>query len=149
MALGKPAVPVLRSVDLREVQGAVNAIRERLRALDTSLSDLILQVGNVRTSNAQAIATLQAQIASIIALLGGDALQALQTLLQDADGTVFLADGVLFTRVFEAGIGIAISNADGTDGVPVISSTPVDMVLYDGEGRALLTGDGGAILVGY
>ena len=148
MALGKPSIPVLRSVDLREVQGAVNAIRERLKALDFSLSDLILQTGSIRTGNSQAIATLQAQIASLIALVGGPAIAELQDLLQQEDGFVVLVDGDLLTRVFVEGAGIQITNPDGVDGAPVFETLPTDMVLYDNEGRAMLTGDGRAILVG-
>jgi len=55
------------------------------------------------------------------------------------------------TRTLQAGANITITNPDGVNGDPVISSTATgggDSVIYDHTGRAMLTGDGRAFLVG-
>lgn len=72
MALGKPAVPTLRSVDLREVQGAVNAVRERLAAIETQLTNTTSVATVASTSNDQVNATvnaLRAEVARLTALV--------------------------------------------------------------------------------
>jgi hypothetical protein len=145
MAVGKPAIPTLRTVDLREVQGAVNAIRERLRVIDAEVT--VLQSNGQGFTNAKAIAILQAQMSLLTTALGGTALAALQVLMAGGDGIVVHSGTSLIVRSLEAGDNVTITFPDGVDGNPVISSAGGDSVLYDGEGRAMLTGDGHAILV--
>lgn len=147
----KPAIPVLRGTELRSIQDIINAIRERLRTVDNTVAELLTRVNVTQTGSAQAIASLQAQIAALNNALGGVTLILLQAvLLQGPDGFVIRSGNNLFrTRVLEAGDNITIENADGVDGNPLISSSGGggDVILYDNEGRAAIAADGGAIFL--
>lgn len=68
MALGKPAVPVVRSADPRSIEGALSAVRERLRAIEAQLGTTSLQAGQSTLTLSQSnssVANLQAQISAL------------------------------------------------------------------------------------
>lgn len=76
MALGKPAISPLRSVDLRALQGVIDQIRERLRLAEVEIDATTAQAGqttlragqqNISIANLQQqINALQAQLASLL-----------------------------------------------------------------------------------
>jgi hypothetical protein len=136
MATGKPAIPVVKNADPRSLEGAINAIRERLRLLDAQVNTASTEVAVTRSRSATAaqIAVLQAQFDDLQAALGGEILIQLQSLLNAASGFVVLASGDLITRTLTAGTNITITNPTGAGGNPVISSTA--------------SGGGGASLLG-
>lgn len=141
MATGKPAIPVVKNADPRSLEGAFNAIRERLRLLDAQVNTTALEVGVVRNRAASAaqIAVLQAQFDELQDAIGGDILIELRDLLDGAAGFVVVSDGELFSRTLTAGANITITNPTGAGGNPVISSTASG----SGGGMSLLgTADG-------
>lgn len=150
MADGKPAVPVIRSNDVRDVEGALNAIRERLRKLDAEAASLARQVTILQNAGSGSLSSILAQLAILQAAIAGAAFIALQTLVEiGPDGIVIRSGSNLITRTLEAGSNVTIENGDGVDGNMVISSTGGgDVVLYDNFGQAMLTGEGQALLVG-
>jgi hypothetical protein len=125
MLTGKPAVPVVRNADPRTLEGAFNAIRERLRLLDAATNTASTEVGVVRNRAASAaqIAVLQAQFDDLQAAIGGEILTQLQSLLNAASGFVVVSGGELLSRTLTAGDNITITNPTGASGNPVISST--------------------------
>lgn len=81
-----------------------------------------------------------------------DAVELSSLLLSLGQGIVVKTGAsAVVSRTLVAGSNITIANPDGVDGNPVIASTASgggDSVLYDSTGRALLTADGRALLVG-
>jgi len=73
MALGRPAIATPNQLDLRAVQGAVSAARQRIEALEAALNQLQLA-----PSNASAIALLQAQVARLLSAVGSGAISPAQ-----------------------------------------------------------------------
>lgn len=136
MPTGKPTVPVVKNADPRTIEGAMSAIRERLRQLDAAVNTASAEVAVTRSRSATAaqIAVLQAQFDDLQAAIGGTILTELQSLLNAASGFVVLASGELITRSLTAGTNITITNPTGAGGNPVISSTA--------------SGGGGASLLG-
>lgn len=136
MPTGKPNVPVVKNADPRSIEGAMNAIRERLRLLDAAVNTTSTEVAVSRRNAASAsqLAVLQAQFNALEDAIGGTILTQLQNLLDAAAGFVVMSDGELFTRTLTAGTNISITNPTGTAGNPVISSTA--------------SGGGGASLLG-
>ena len=132
-ALGKPAITTPRSLDLKAVQDAIATARQRIEALERAVASVAGQAGQTAYSggggasaSTVAIQTLQAQITALD--LEVNTLQdQMAALLALADGFVTITGGVL-------------GSASGALGG--------DTVLYDNEGRALLTGDGRALLTG-
>lgn len=128
MSLGKPAIAVLRSVDLREVQGVVNAIRGRLLAIETQLTSTTDVAAVAATSNDQVNATvnaLRAEVARLTALV--NALAAATSIVSfradaavsqfdpvwlSSDGGVSPVDPANPEAIFGV-IGIATANASG------------------------------------
>jgi hypothetical protein len=144
MALGKPAIPPVNALELRVVQTAVSNARQRIEAIEASLGTVSATV-QAASGTSVSLNALRAQVALLATEIG-----ALLALLSNpANGIVVKSGSALITRTLVEGANITITNADGTGGDPVISAiTPsADGVLYDGEGRAMLTGDGHAILV--
>lgn len=60
MALGKPAIPTPNGIDLRAIQGAVMAVRQRIEALEASIAALA-SLGALPST----LASLQAQITAL------------------------------------------------------------------------------------
>lgn len=144
MALGKPAIPPINALELRVVQTAVSNARQRIEAIEASLGMVNATVQAV-SGTGVSLNALRAQVALLATEIG--ALLAL--LSSPTNGIVVKSGASLIARTLVAGANITITNADGTAGDPIIAAvTPsADGVLYDGEGRAMLTGDGHAILV--
>lgn len=147
MALGKPAIPPINALELRVVQTAVSNARQRIEAIETSLGTVNATVQAASGSNVS-LTALRAQVALLATEIG-----ALLALLSSPTNGIVVKNGAaLITRTLVEGANITITNADGTAGNPTISAVlpPVpsaDGVLYDETGRAILTGDGHAILV--
>ena len=162
MATGKPAIPTLRSVDLREVQGAVNAIRERLRALDELLGTVQLQAqqsSNLNTQINNIIGALRSQLAALLVpqspnrvfagpSAGNPAIPTFRALVWD---DLPLPSELPSTSAIDGSELVAIERAGEmlyTTLQAIADLSPGgDVVLYDNEGRAMLTGSGQAILV--
>jgi hypothetical protein len=81
-----------------------------------------------------------------------DAVELANDVIAAANGIlVKTGTGAVVSRTLVAGSNITIANPDGVDGNPVIASTASgggDSIIYDHTGRAMLTGDGKAFLVG-
>lgn len=77
MAFGKPAIATPNAIDLRAVQGAIMAARQRIETLEAALTTLQA----LPNSSAAQIAQLQAQISAIIASSATLGLKAPNTVL--------------------------------------------------------------------
>ena len=120
MALGKPGIGTVRSAG-REVQGAVDAIRQRLEAIELLLATVEAMANTSAQKNATftaSISFLQSQINAIVSNINE-----LSDLLNGDDGIVVVSNGQLIVRELEAGTNITIDNPDGVDGNPVINSS--------------------------
>lgn len=143
MAIGKPSISDVRTLDVRTLATTIGNIRQRFEALEQALTLAVSTSNATATSNNAALNLIRQQIAALqqaIAGLGG--------LIGQADG-IEVWDSVLtktITRALAEGAGIHIANPTGVAGNPTITSLPQDFVLYDSEGRAALTTGGGAIL---
>ncbi len=129
-ALGRPAITAPKVLELRPLQDAIMSARQRIEALERALTAVAGQAGQTAYTGGGAstvsTAGLQAQITALDAEM--NALQAtIDGLLSLADGYVTITGGVL-------GSGPVTQGGDN--------------VLYDDTGRALLTGDGRALLTG-
>ena len=142
MALGSPAISDIRTLDVRSVQAAVSNARQRIEALERAI--VLVQSSSGGSSSSSGVLTaLRAQVTVMAATV------AVLDAVLSGTGLVAVSGGVLFARVLQAGSNITITYPDGAAGNPVIAATGApDGVLYDDTGRALLTGDGRAILVG-
>lgn len=130
LRLGTPAITTPKVLELRPLQDAISNTRQRIEALERALTAVAAQAGQTAyagtggASNAT-IAALQVQIATLTTTV--NSLQAtIDALLALDDGYVTITSGVLGSTAVASG----------------------DDVLYDDTGRALLTGDGRAILIG-
>ena len=142
MALGSPAISDVRLLDVRSVGGAVSSIRQRIEALERLIT-LLQSTSSGSSTSSSTVTALRAQVTLMAATV------ALVDALLASTGVVAVTGGVLVARTLVAGANITITNPTGAAGDPVISASgALDNVLYDDSGRALLTGDGRAILVG-
>lgn len=69
MALGKPPIPGVRALQLRDVQGAIDRIRERFAAVEAVLSTASAQAGQTTLTLGQSnasISNLQRQISALV-----------------------------------------------------------------------------------
>ena len=108
MALGRPAINTPRALDLRAVQAAVEGARQRIEALERSVSTLTSTSGTSSTSSSTTNATLAALTADLSTQRSNLA--------------------ALTARV-------EILEAAGPAAGPAVGA---DVVLYDGTGRAIL-----------
>lgn len=135
--LGIPAIPNVRSVDVRSVAEAMAAARQRIEALEKQVALVTSQAGqtayaggggsgsNASTAGlSQRIAALESVVS---ALLGLD------------DGLVVLKSGSLITRVLIEGANVDIENSDGADGNPIIS-VPFPVLRDPATGALALAG---------
>ncbi len=143
MAIGKPSISDVRTLDVRALATTISNIRQRFEALEAALTLATSTSNATATSNNSALALIRQQIA------------ALQQAIASLGGLIGLPSGIevwdagqtkTITRVLAEGAGIAIANPTGVGGDPTITSLPQDFVLYDNEGRAALTSEGDAIL---
>jgi hypothetical protein len=117
---GKPGIATVRDAG-RAAQGAFDAIRRRIEALEKLLNTVELMSGTSSQKNATVTASLsflQSQINNIVSDI-----KELTDLLSGDDGIVVVASGQLLPRTLEAGSGIEITFPDGADGNPVIGLT--------------------------
>lgn len=130
MALGKPAISPLRSVDLRALQGVIDQIRERLRLAEAQIDTTTAQAGQSALQAGQSnisIANLQQQINTLQAQLNQLAASVLT-----AD-EVFRADAAIgaFDLVYPSSTG-GVSTVNPSDptamfapvGVATAAATP-------------------------
>jgi hypothetical protein len=128
MATGQPSVPNIRSADVREINNALNAIRQQLITLNGAVNQIGLKAGqNALNANSSggALALLQQQVAQLteaVAVLAAGSLAPLATYRADAaisvndpvfstsDGGVSPVDTQDPTAIF-AVVGIATTNA--------------------------------------
>jgi len=134
--VGFPAIQAPRSLELRSMQQVVDNIRERFAAVEALANQTYQLVA--ASKSVTAVTALQAQIAQlqqqIAAVQQSAAVDALQTLLgNEPNGLVVLKDGVLITRVLQAGENIAIVNPAGTAGDPIIRTAFTEIVPFTQE----------------
>lgn len=116
----KPAIAEQRIGDRATVLQVSN-IRQRIEALEKfidTLEKLANQTSFTLSQSNASTANLQRQISALT-----EAVDVLTALLTLPNGFVVLVDGELVTRELEAGSNITITNVDGADGNPVISSS--------------------------
>src|SRR5262245_49255785 len=116
MAVGKPGIPNVRGMGERQVQGAVDALRQRLEAIEKLLTttDKIARVAsqagsttNATLSNLQSqITQLKTQITALTLVASGE------VKILKAAGNVALGDAV-------NGSGLGAGTIDPTDGFGV------------------------------
>ena len=143
MALGKPAIQTPNQLEIRTIAGAISNTRQRIEALEGAIASLSGAGISLSSQTQVLLNTLRNTVSQLSAQMA-----VLTALLSSSNGLVTLVNGVLLTRTLEAGDNITIEFPDGAGGNPVISALGGgDDVLYDDTGRAMLTGDGRAILV--
>ena len=120
MALGRPAIPTPRTVDLRALQAAVDAARQRIEALERYLATA--SAAGTSASTAAATATTNASLAALSAEIATQISNLVALTLRVATVEASLAD----------------LSAQALSGQ--------DAVLYDSAGQAILAG-GRALLV--
>lgn len=122
MATGRPSIPLDRQGNVRQLQVAIDAIRQRLAALDGQVQ-LLLSL-NGQNANGQAIARLNQQLQEVQTLVSAlpstSEVTALAALFDQEDGIVVLRGGSLVTRRIDTGPGLLILNPAGVDGNPLI-----------------------------
>lgn len=120
MSLGSPAVVTPRALDLRAVQGAVNAIRERLYFIEAAINAQALKTqastgsGDTTALTAQLsaltsrVSALEAQLglADVVQLTAGDAISAGDVVVPIGATSCVAADPLGFTDAF-APVGVA------------------------------------------
>lgn len=130
MALGRPAIPTPRELQLRAVQQSIDQIRERFSGVETAIRALQDLVGSNQTI--EAIDQLRQQVAAlskkVAALDTSESIALINALVVQPNGLVVLKDGELITRILQAGEGIVILYPDGSVSDPLIKLTfaPVD-----------------------
>lgn len=163
MALGVPAIPVVRVVNDRVVQALADAVRERLRQIEVQLgvttaqagqSTLTLSQSNSSISNLQSqIVALRAQVNAMEAASNGPIAAYRADAAISTDDVVFgsSATGVSAVDPGDAAsvfgvVGIAVSSASAgaqvtvcRSGVHTVSSGTLVV------GRAVYAGDGGGL----
>lgn len=127
----RPAIATPRVLDLRAVQSAVEAARQRIEAIETAVNTLQSSAG--ASSTATSIATLTAQVAQLTstvnalsAATNGDqavyradaAIEALHAVYATSDGGVSQVDLFDPTAVY-APVGVAVIGASATAQVTV------------------------------
>lgn len=151
MALGSPAIPDPRALELRPIQAAIAAARQRIEALERSLASTAALAGQTAytggSGNSAAVTALQNSVTALATTVA--AIQDITDALTAVSGLVAMVGGVPTGRTLVEGSNVTITNPDGVGGDPVISvDVPsADSILYDGQGRALLTHSGHALLV--
>jgi hypothetical protein len=117
MPLGSPSIPTLRAdaktgaIDVRSLQGVINAIAERLRQIEATLG------GAVTVNNAGLFSALSSQ----------------------DDGLVVKSQGILVTRKLTVSAGLAVDNATGALD-PKISAPMLDDLQTQPDGLVVKTG---------
>lgn len=132
MPVGRPAVPVVRQPTQREIEGALGAIRERLRALDAEVTRL----GQVSSTNSLSttVAALQANIQAlnrrvtqlelqigvtdVVALTAAEAIAAGDAVVMSGESTCAVLDPADPTRIF-ACVGLAQDSVSAGQSVNV------------------------------
>jgi hypothetical protein len=164
MAAGKlSSIPVVKTVDVRDINNALNAVRECIRVLSDALTAVGSQANQTTFNAAQGnanIAALQAQIASLQAQLAALAASAVgPTAVYRADQVISVLDSVYPTSnggvspvdtqdptaVFAA-IGVAATSA--AIGAPVTVRLSGSLSVIDAgfeTGRAVYAQNGGGL----
>lgn len=118
-----PRLAALGDADSRSFQQTVNNIRERFATLEAAT--VALQGLSAGNTSAKDIQKLQQQVGDLIKKVASLNVSAdiaeVASLLSQGNGFVVLKDGHLIVRVLQPGTGIAIVNADGSVGDPIIS----------------------------
>lgn len=157
------SIPVVKSVDVRDINNALNAVRECVRVLNEAINAVGSQAnqttfnasqGNANIAALQAqLATLQAQLAALAASVVGptavyradSAISVLDAVYPTSDGGVSIVDTQDPTAVFAA-VGIAATSA--AIGAPVTvrlsGSLTVIGAAFD-AGRAVYAQNGGGL----
>lgn len=91
MATGKPSITTPRILELRGLQQALDAIRERLRQSDAELN--LLRSFADANQSAQAIASLQAQITQLTNVVNALVVQVDEITSVEQDGSVYALVG--------------------------------------------------------
>jgi len=108
--LGSPAIPTLRTNDVKAIQQALNAIGERLRQIEAALGVLPGQTGLFEVLNTQ------------------------------ANGLVVKADGLLVTRKLTVGSGLNVDNPTGAAGNPKVNAQVLADLTTQPDGFVVKTG---------
>lgn len=122
----KSAINTPNALDLRAIQAAISAARQRIEALEAALTSVAGLAGKTAyqgtggASNATT-AALQTQITNLSTDV--TALEAvIDGLLALANGFVAVSAGALVSRALVAGDNITITNPTGAAGAPTISA---------------------------
>ena len=122
--LGRPAITDPARLELRPLQDAIRAARQRIEALERELARVSGLAGQTAYTGGSGNST--ASVAGLTALAARvTALEAFMDALLGLDnGLVVVKDGTLISRVLEAGQGITITYPDGQDGNPLFTVIP-------------------------
>lgn len=125
MALGTPTIPTLRALDMRSLQGSLNAIESRIKAIETALGGTTGQTVSVSELLRNLMAhpdgfVVKTAGALVTRDLATDDIPLLVGLDSQADGFIVKIGTGTDTRILVAGSGsgMTITNGDGVANDP-------------------------------